>query len=254
MKKLMKLSIFFMLLFLFIGESSISADVQRIYDDANLLTDEEVADLEEKAAVYYDEWETDFIILTTNDADGKDIKQYMGDFTDELAEKFNRTEDNMVVLTMDMKSRDVTVNGFGLGEKYVDNKRSESIRNKITPDLSNENYYDAFILFFESSHEYLGITPGMNPDSIFFNTYIQLAIAVVLAGVIVFFMAYNSGGRVTVSGKTYMDQENSRVISKSDRYIRKTVTRTKKPSNNNSGGGGGITGGGRSYSGSRGKF
>lgn len=254
MKRIMKLSIFFVFFFLFIGVSSISADVQRIYDDANLLTDEEVANLEEKAAAYYDEWQTDFIILTTNDAGGKDIKKYMGDFTDELEEEFNRTEDNMIVLTMKMETSDITINGFGLGEKYVDNKRSESIRNKITPDLSNENYYDAFILFFESSHEYLEVTPGVNPDSIFFNTFIQLAIAVVLAGVIVFFMAYNSGGRVTVSSKTYMDQENSRVISKSDRYIRKTVTRTKKPSNNNSGGGGGMTGGGRSYSGSRGKF
>lgn len=258
MKQLLRQSILFIPFFLFLGVSVISADVQRIYDDAKLLTDEEAADLEEKAAAYYDEWKTDFIIITTNDADGKDIGIYMEEFADKLADEFNRPEENMVILTMDMGSRDITINGFGLGEKYIDNDRIDYIRNDITSDLSNGDYYNAYLRFFELADSYLGITPGINPNSIFFNLYFQIAVAVGLAAVIVFFMAYSSGGRVTVTNSTYMDQENTRVIRQHDRFIRKTVTRRKKPSNNSgggsSGGGGGITGGGRSYSGSRGKF
>ncbi|MEM5594553.1 hypothetical protein AAHH67_27500 [Niallia circulans] len=54
-----------------------------------------------------------------------------------------------------------------------------------------------------------------------------------------------------MDGNTYMD--NSKIINRQDRFIRKTVTKQRKPQNN-SGGGGGITGGGHSHSGSRGKF
>lgn len=260
MKKYMKLSIFFMLLFLFIGTSSTSAEVQRIYDDANLLTNQEVTDLEEKAVEYYEEWKVDFIIITTKDAGGKDIEKYMGDFTDELAEKFNRSQDNMIVLTMDMASRDFYVAGFGLTKKYLNSERINSTINKVSSDLSKEDYYDAFMLFFKWTENYLGVSLDKDPNSIYFNTSFQIAVALALAGVIVFFMAYNSGGRVTVTNKTYMDQDNSRIVQKQDRYIRKTLTKRKKPSNNSSGGGGrsggggGMTSGGRSYSGGRGKF
>lgn len=258
MKQLLRHSILFIIFFLFLGVSTISADVQRIYDDANLLTDEEAADLEEKAAAYYNEWETDFIIVTTLDADGKDIRIYMEEFADKLADEFNRPEENMVILTMDMGSRDIILSGFGLGEKYIDDDRIDDIRNEITPDLSNENYYNAYLHFFELADSYLGVTPGVNPNSIFFNLYFQIAVAAGLAAIIVFFMAYSSGGRVTVTNSTYMDQKNTRVIRQHDRFIRKTVTKRKKPSNNgggkSGGGGGGVTGGGRSYSGSRGKF
>lgn len=260
MKQLLRQSILCILFFLFLGVSTISADVQRIYDDANLLTDEEIADLEEKAAVYYDEWKTDFIVITSNDADGKFIERYMGDFTDELSDKFNRAEDNMVVLTMKMDNRDILVSSFGFGEEYIDDNRMDYIRNNITPDLSSGDYYEAYILFFELADSYLGVSPGINPHSIFFNLYFQIIVAVGLAGIIVFLMAYSSGGRVTVTNNTYMDHKNTRVVGQHDRFIRKTVTKRKKPSNNNGGGGrsggggGGITGGGRSYSGSRGKF
>ncbi|WP_405100529.1 TPM domain-containing protein [Oceanobacillus sp. FSL H7-0719] len=259
MMQLLRQSILCILFFLFLGVSTISADVQRIYDDANLLTDEEIADLEEKAAVYYDEWKTDFIVITSNDADGKHIKDFMGDFTDDLAEQFDRAQDNMVVITMNMKTRDFYVSGFGIGKKYLDDKRIDDTVNKISPFLSKGDYYKAFDTFFDWTENYLGVSTDINPNSLFFNTFVQLAIAIGLAGLIVFFMAYSSGGRVTVTNNTYMDHENTRVVRQHDRFIRKTVTKRKKPSNNSSGGGrpgggGGMTGGGRSYSGGGGKF
>ena len=76
-------------------------------------------------------------------------------------------------------------------------------------------------------------------------------------------MAYNSGGRVTVSEGTYRDFSSSRVVDRRDNYLRTSVTKTRKPSsdNNSSGGGfsgggssGGTTSGGHSHSGSRGGF
>lgn len=259
MKQLMKRTIALAILFLFIWLTPTAAEEQRIYDQAELLTNEQIQDLEAQASAYFEEWQTDFIIITTDGLDGKDLIVYMDDFTDDLAEQFNRAEDNMAVLMMDMETKEINLAGYGRAEDLLDNSRLTNIRQQITPDLSDGNYYEAFQQFFVKSDEYLGIRAGVNPESIFFNTYVQLAAAIVLGLIIVFFMAYNSGGRVTTTGRTYMDQENTRIVSQRDRYLRKTVTRKRKPSNKNSGGGrsgggGGISSAGRSHSGSRGSF
>ncbi|MNC75575.1 hypothetical protein D3C75_1271320 [compost metagenome] len=80
----------------------------------------------------------------------------------------------------------------------------------------------------------------------------------VIGGIVVGIMAYNSGGRVTVNRATYEDSGASSVVDRGDRYIRTTVTKTKIEKNNNNGGGGGggggTTRGGHSHSGSSRSF
>lgn len=228
-----------------------------VYDYADLLTDVEKGQLEELAASLGAEEDIDFIILTTNDTEGKDIKDYVGDFYDD---KYNLDAADAAILTLDMERRDVHVAGFYKGKKFIDDKRAGMIREKITPDLSAGNYYSAFSTFIEKAYEYMGVIPGVNPESIFLKWWFHIIISVVVAGGTVGLMAYNSGGRVTVNSATYLNQGTSRVLNRSDQYLRQTVTKRRKPQNNNSGGGGfgggggGITRGGHSFSGSRGKF
>ncbi|WP_078382835.1 TPM domain-containing protein [Sutcliffiella halmapala] len=229
---------------------------QFVYDYAQLLTDNEVAELEALASELGAERETAFIIITANGTDGKDIDQYVGDFYDEQAPGYNQPHGNTAILTIDLQERDVKLAGFKKAEDYLDDQRMNQIRNKITPALSDGQYFEAFSSFIHTSHDYMGYKPGVNPENVLFKWWFQLLVSIIVAGVIVTLMAYRSGGRVTVSARTYMDSNNSRIISKHDRYVRKTVTKRKKPTNNNKsgGGGGGITGGGHSHSGSRGKF
>lgn len=236
-----------------------SESKQRIYDDANLLSEAEVTKLEELAQEYSDKQETDFIILSIEDADGKDIEKYMGDFYDEHGFGYNQQHGNTAILALDMKERDVMLMGFGKAEEYLDAERLDLVRNKITPDLSSKNYYDAFVSFIETSSRYMEFRPGVNPENPLFKWWIQLGAAVIVAGLIVGSMVYNSGDKVTTNSRTYFDDNNTRMNSKRDIFINKTVSKRRKPSNNNKGGGGrggggGFTGGGRSFSSSRGKF
>lgn len=73
----------------------------------------------------------------------------------------------------------------------------------------------------------MGIKPGVNPDLILFKWWFQLIAAVAVAGIAVAVMLFNSGGRVTVNGQTYIDNRTSDVIDQYDTYIRTTVTREK---------------------------
>ena len=236
---------------------------QRVYDFANLLETEEVEKLESMAEKYSEKRETDFIILTTDNTQGKDVVKYMEDFYDDNALGFDRPHGNTAIITIDMEHREVYLAGFYKGKEYLSDYRLDLIRDKITPYLSNGDYYKAFSKFIKLGYKYMGMEPHVDPDNILFNIWFQIIVSLITAGVIVGSMAYNSGGRVTVSEGTYRDFSSSRVVNRRDNYLRTSVTKTRKPSSNNnssgggfSGGGssGGTTSGGHSHSGSRGGF
>lgn len=250
----------FLLFFLVINAAMAAPKTkQRIYDFAGLLTPKEIMELEEISDKYSAKRDTDIVILTTDDTGGRDVVKYTEDFNDEKALGYDKPHGNCAILTIDMQHREVYVAGFYKGEKYLDDDRCSLVREKITPDLSSANYYEAFDSFIKTSYKYMGIRPGVNPNNIIFNRWFQIIASLAVTGIAISIMTYNSGGRITVNEGTYRDFSNSRVIERNDNYIRTSVTRIRKPSDDNhnsggSGGGGGVSSGGHSHSGSRGSF
>lgn len=126
-------------------------------------------------------------------------------------------------------------------------------------NYGNSNYGNNS--YGNNSYHGNGYSSSSAEQPIYMNVLVQLGVAVVIGAVAVGIMAYNAGGRMTVSGNTYMDQDHSGLIGRRDDYIRTTVTRVRKPetnnnNNNNSGGGfhGGVSAGGSSHSTGRGGF
>nr|WP_245349921.1 TPM domain-containing protein [Cytobacillus eiseniae] len=262
--KIKKQSLFFLLtiFILFVPWGiSVNADSmnqkQYIYDYAELLSETEVEELESLSSELSEQMNTAFMVITVNGMDGKDIIPYVQDFYDEHAPGYDQPHGNTSILTIDLQTRDVYLAGFKKAEQYLDDARLDMVRNKITPDLSQGNYFQAFSVYIHTAHDYMGFKPGVNPENILFKWWFQLAVSLIVAGIIVALMAYRSGGRVTVSAQNYMNNNQSGILNKYDNYIRQTVTKQKKPSSNTKsggGGGGGISRGGHSHSGSRGKF
>lgn len=264
-------------MFFILSGNSLAAN-QLIYDFAKLLTSEEVEHLESLAASYGQETEVDIVILTTNHTDGKTIEQFMGDFYDEKGLGFDKVHGNTVILTIDMNEREVYVAGFYKGEEYINNYRAELIRKEITPYLSEGDFYGAFSSYINLTKHYLGIKPeipsqpNVSPpnnyvgqpnnnnkveysgENVFFNPAFQIFFSLFLGTLVVGIMAYRSSPKKTTNSRTYLDESRSVVTARRDSFIRKTVTKIQKPKNNNKGSGGGFTGGGRSHSGSKGRF
>ncbi|MCG7379894.1 TPM domain-containing protein [Paenibacillus sp. ACRSA] len=271
------------------AQSAAAVTKELILDEANLLNSQEIEDLNTLANKYSAERETDLIVLTTNNEEQLTDELVTENFYDEQAPGYDKPHGNAVILTLDMYNRNVYVGGFYKGEDYVTNSRADEITAQIAPDLSDANYSQAFEKYLTMAYEYLGDKPldedsgtgstypgsnsgsnsgsssgnypsggsNANPDHILFNTWFQLAVSVVIGGIVVGIMAYNSGGRVTVNRATYEDSGASSVVDRGDRYIRTTVTKTKIEKNNNNGGGGGgggTTSGGHSHSGSSRSF
>lgn len=226
-----------------------------IYDEAGLLNESEIRELTGIANDYGAQRETDILIFTTLNPDNQDVMKLTQDFYDTHAPGYDKPHGNAVILTLDMKNREVYLAGFYKAETYLDDHRLDRIRNKITPYLSAGDYEQAFRKYVTTSFDYMGFRPGVNPDNVLFNGWFQLVVSLGIAGIVVGIMVNQSGGRVTVNRRTYEDASQSGVVAKRDQYVRTTTTKIKIPKNSGgSGGGGGRTGGGRSHSGSRGSF
>lgn len=275
------LGFFGLFLLLLVGAKEIAAIEQKIYDDANLLDEAEIEELEELAKELAEEIGTDLIVLTTTSS--MDVDPYTKKFYEEMAPGYDKPHGSTVILTINMEYRDVYLESFGRAYDYLTSSRLTDIRESITPYLSNGEYFQAFENFMYFVYDYMidseppsenggsNIPPsygGNFPsgeyniaqnDSIVGQLWFQILISVIIGLAGVGFMAMNAGGKVTVNERTYLNHQTSRVLRKRDNYIRTTVTKRRKPSSNNSsrsgGFGGGIGGGfgGGSHS-SRGKF
>lgn len=249
------------LLFPMCSTASAATDKQRVFDDAHTLTDQEKASLEKFAQKYSDKRKVDFLIITTDN--DEDITQYMGDLYDQHGFGYDKKHGDVALIALNMKHRDVQLAGFGKVEYSLPNDRFNTIREKITSDLSSGNYVSAYESFIKLSARYMQFKPGVDPSNPVFNPYIQLAGALLFGAFVVGVMAANRRSKITYSAATYYDTELSRTNKKEDKYLRRTVTKTYSPQEKDSGGGGGggggfsgggSTSGGSSFSGSRGKF
>lgn len=219
-----------------------SGEIQHIYDEAGLLSTSELANLEELCIEYSKKDDFDIIILTHNDSSAVDGEIYIENFIDK-----HQYLDS-VVLLVDMAKRDVVLESYGEIQDEITTSRGDSIIDQITPPLHNGEYSVAFKKFILSSDNYMNYVP------LYFNPLIQLVVALVIGGIVVGVMAYNSGGKMTAGGATYMNPNDSGLIGRRDDYIRTMVTRVRKPQNNGGSGGGGVSAGGLSHTTSRGKF
>ena len=232
----------------------------KVYDDANLLTHEEEQRLEELCARYGKKGKADLVIVTTDGSTGIDCEVYLENMYDELGFGYNQKFGDTVMIIVDMGTREVCIEGYGLAETRVRQSRSDYIRENITPMLSAGRYYDAFCLFTELAAKCMRLRGSLNPDSLLLSPIVQLFVSLAVAAAVVGSMAYHSKGHMTVGSQTYLNRANSNMLAQQDDYIRTTTTRTKRPSSSDSGGGGGhssgggASSGGHSHSTSRGSF
>ncbi len=143
-----------------------------------------------------------------------------------------------------MKEREFNVRGYN-ENGYIDNSRANKLSDYIFREVAKGEYYKGMDKFISKSYKYLGVRPGLNPESIFFNNFILLGFSLLVGGIGVGSML---GGLLSnkPTGISYRNANNSRIIDKNDNFITTNVTRTKIIRNDSSGGSGGGSSGGSS--------
>lgn len=274
---------FFVIFFVFVS-SNVLAAYENVYDEANLLTEEVRAELNNKAMTLSDQTQLEIVIVTIDDSQGKESSQYALDFYDEHGFGYESTLDGVLYL-LNMDEREVYIFTRDKGTDYINASRVEALLDQVYPSLGDENYSESIDIFLNEVEKIMEAGPPAeqngtqsgssgyqsNGDSGYVNTDdgsvkgeaswlqkigIYVLISFTIGGIAIAIMAMGNRGRSTVNASTYLQGNSFTVTRKQDRHYNTIVTQQKIQKNNNSsggsftggsGGGGGIGGGGRKF-------
>lgn len=244
--------IFAGLLAMLLFGTTASAEEQRVYDQADLLTSQEEEELENLAKQYSDEWSMNFLAVTTEDAEGKSSMDYADDFYDACFPE--NSEEDGVLFLIDMDNREIYLSTSGEAIRYLTDSRIERILDEAFEEVADGDYYGTFAAFFENTEYYLkqGIPSNQynydtetgeidryqKPKQI---TAMELVIALIAA------LAAAGGACAWIIGKyqlkfedfhydAYTDSDVELSV-KEDRLINTFVTHRRIPQNNGGSGG-----------------
>lgn len=114
----------------------------RVYDGAGLLSENEVLSLSKKLEDLSRKHNMDILVLTSDSLNGMDTDDYADDFYD-----YNGYQDDGVLLFVSMSSREMYISTKGKGTEYVTDYGIDYIFEKISDNLSDGKYYDAFVKY-----------------------------------------------------------------------------------------------------------
>lgn len=238
----------------------------RVFDNAGLFTESERASMEENIASMRKDMNMDVVIVTTDDAEGKTAESYSEDFY--INGNFGTGKEySGVLFLIDMDNRELYLTPVGTMNRFLTDKRWNSILDDAYEGASNGDYAASAQSFLDGVRRYYaaGIPGGQyNYDrdtgkiSIYrsirwYEAVIALAVALAAAiGPCAAVMSqYAMKKERRQAGnylKAYRADCSFRFSANTDNMINKTVTHVIIPKNNSGGGhsGGGSSSAGRS--------
>lgn len=286
MRKIMCFLLLFALL-LGISPAALALDTSlHVYDDADLLTDEEEADLAARIDVLRDELGMELVIVTTDDSQGKSAQEYAEDFYDDNGFGYGAEGDGLLLLVA-MDLREYWTCTTGRAEAIFDSWNLDRIHEDMSACLSDGAYWEGFSQYLSAvesvvlsaeeesdAPEYMG-SVGTDDDNFYGDDYyyegtyldrdfwsralgtlpIVIGLSAVIAGLIVWGMSRSHKMvKHAVSASSYVAQDALKLRVNSDTFLRSHTTTVRvappPPGHNFSGGGGG----GHSHGGGGGRF
>lgn len=220
----------------------------RIYDEADVLTDDEESALLDRLDSISNEYDFDVAVVTVNSTDGEDITYFSDAFYDDNYYGMGDDYDG-ILFVVDMGDRKWHFTTHGYGMTVFNNAGLEYLENRILPDLKNDDFATAFNIYADQCELFLKQaatgTPydssnlPKEPFSIRFWIPVSLGIGLVLAFLCTMGMrAQLKSVRSQESAVDYVRKGSMNVTRSNDIFLYSTVTRTAKPKEDDSSTGG----------------
>lgn len=255
-----KLCFLMLLMFVFAPLTATGAS-SRVFDAADLLTQDEINQLNNTATTLSNTYNLDIIIVTTDDAEGKTSRAYADDFYDDHDFGVGSNNDGILFL-LDMDNQEVYISAAGLGSQYLTDGRKETVLDLVFDNgLSDGDYYGAIKGFLSGTEDYLASGLPTDPadkekaaNTLSSTEIIASLLAGSFASLIFYFTTKsrykmknpvkpsthrdNSVLALTVEKDVLVDTETTeRVIPKSSKADTTTTTHTSSSGKIHSGGG-----------------
>ena len=234
---------------------------ERIFDEADILTETEEYSLQKYMDKVSKEKQVDIVIVTTNDAEGKQPREYAEDFykTHDFGYEDSDGTGLLYLISLDKSvtgNRELWMTTAKEAKDYFSQSRIDSVLDNIYNTLTADeelNYYGSCNEFIKGIEKYMNVSESV---PVFLTKwYSKLGIALVITLIIFFILIFNFGGKKTTTAETYLNVNSIKRNIKEDTYMYTNTTKTKiekssSSSGSSSGGsssGGGYGGGGRSF-------
>lgn len=254
-------------------------DWPKVMDEAGLLTEEERADLEERAQQIANTYGMDVVIVTNDSLDGKTATEYADDYFDYNGYGLGEEESGTLLL-VSMGERDWAISTKGTAIRAVTDWGNEQLQNAMLSDLSNGDYANAFNSYLdeldylydsyvsrggeggENGSDGSGDTAGstwwdyVRAKLTFGRMLVCIAIAAVISGIAVLGMAksMNSAKGRRQAGD-YLEKDSFQLDKSHDMFLYSTVTKTRRAQEEDHGGSSThVSSSGSTHGGSSGKF
>ena len=264
------------------------AAAPKIIDNADLLSDTEEADLEDKAQDLADRYDMDVVILTVDSTYGSYIESYADDYYDNNGYGIG-PDHSGVLLVLAMDTREWAISTCGDAIYALTDYGIESLFQAMATDLSYDEYYDAFAIYLEELPRYFeafgngepidgyhggydgpgSYEPGTRDEVVYydrepgFGDYLRIVIVSLLIGsavggiAILIMRGQMNTARAQTGASSYLTEGSFRLNRHLDLYLYSRVNRVRRQQNSGSRGGGSSfhrSSGGRSHGGGHGRF
>lgn len=220
----------------------VSADINFVVDDANLLSSEEEQQLREDLASFKEQYNMDAVIVTSNDLGGKSQMDYADDYFDYNGYGVGEDKSGLLLL-IDMDDRKVWISTSGEAIKYFTDSRIQDIVDDITTQLKNADYFEGCNEFINDINYYAeeGIPAGQYTYNEAERTqkviFIGLGAGLIVASVVSLLVVNSYKNSKSISTANYVDSNSIVFTRKKDRFISTYTSKTKIERNNSSSGG-----------------
>lgn len=241
----------------------------RVEDEGNLLSPMEEESLRQKLDEISERHNVDVIVVTNYSLGGKSVMEYADDYFDYNGYGLGRNYDG-VLLLLSMEGRDWWISTHGYGVTAFTDYGIEFIGDKIVGNLSDGNYYDAFVQFGDLADEFIEQAKTGEPYDVDNKRTNELTAAALLgiSGLSLGVGGVAGGGYAKTLANTHKTKRRAtgatgyhlgiaNFVNTYDRFLNSNVTRSPRPKASSSSSGGSSThtsSSGRSHGGGGGKF
>ena len=255
----MKTKLFIAILITLLIFFSVSLAAQnRVIDNANLLSDEDIAGLRKSLDTIAATYDFDLVIVTEMDIGSASPMGYADDFFDYNGYGLGGDRDGCLFLIV-MESRDYWFSTSGRGIKILNNTAANKLEDDVVSALRNNSFDSACRKFVSNWENFLALdAKGLNYNFFHQRNTVLVIAAWVIAFLIGFFIVQYWKAQMNTAlprkqADSYIIPGSLAFTLKQDRFLYSTVTKKARPKQNSSGGS--HTGSsGRSHGGRGGKF
>lgn len=250
----------------------------QIIDSADLLSNQQMIELESKADSLMERYGMDVVILTVDSLNGQSAQNTADNFYDE-----NGYGDNGVLFLLAMEEREWYISTCGDAIYALTDYGIQQVGFVMLPYLSTGDYYGAFDVFFDELPmyfdalengktvdgyaDYSGDYYHGDRDEILYyeedsspSVLLSLLIGVAASGITVLIMRSQMNTKKPQrSAGDYLIQDSYHLDTMQDLFLYSRVNKTRRQESSSGSGGGGSSvhrgsGGGRSHGGGGGRF